>query len=320
MINKESELDTYGAVALRQESAMTPGAVKGVVAMLVGVSIAATGCTHVAAKRNKVNEALAEESRALTTAVVDSLQAQPASERDPYSVTALAFAKQDQRVEGLPLRPFDVPALLAGMGLTNNLPPLAGPPAVEAAREEVAERFEKQDELIGKRAAAEERLIERGTEAEEARNRRITRWTKFGIWGTTLIGGAVALFVFCPIALPICGRLLAWLVGKVPSLASAFGVVSVKAFDAVLRGIEKAKDEHAKLELGDPGTARLQPGANNSPAAPTVSVANALLAGSSGDSRRGQTTSWIDQLHNHLSREMDAAHKALVRSRKIQLA
>jgi hypothetical protein len=50
-----------------------------VAAMLVGVSIAATGCTHTAAKRNKVNEALAEESRALTTAVVDSLQSQPAT-------------------------------------------------------------------------------------------------------------------------------------------------------------------------------------------------------------------------------------------------
>lgn len=276
--------------------------VKRVVALLVGVSIAATGCTHFAAKRNKVNEALAEESRALTTAVVDSLQTQPASERDAYTVTALAFAKQNQLVEGLPSKPFDVPALLAGMGLTNNLPPLSGPPAVEAAREEVVERFEKQNKLVAKRTEVETALIDRGVQFEAARNQRITRWTKFGVWGTTLIGGAVGLFVLCPIALPICGRLLAWIVGKIPSLASAFGVVSVKAFDAVLRGIEKAKE---------PKT--------NSPAAPTVPVANTLL-NTSGDSRRGQTTSWIEQLHNHLSREMDAAHKALVRARKTQLA
>lgn len=115
-----------------------------VVAVLVGASLTATGCTHVAAKRNAINAALAEESRALTTAVVDSLQNQPATNRDAYTLTALAFAKQDQRVEGLPLKPFDVPALLAGLGITNTLPPLAGPPAIEAAREEVAARFEKQ--------------------------------------------------------------------------------------------------------------------------------------------------------------------------------
>ena len=296
---------------MRAAKGSRKGGAAKVVAMFLGVSVATTGCTHFATNRNKVNETLAEESRALTTAVVDSLQSQPANERDAYTVTALAFAKQDQRVEGFPLKPFDVPALLAGMGITNNLPPLSGPPAVEVAREEVAERFEKQDELLAKRAVVESRLIERGAQFEEERNERIKRWTKFGVWGTTLIGGAIALFVFCPIALPICGRLLAWVVGKIPSLASAFGVVSVKAFDAVLRGIEKTKEQHARLEPGGPRI---------STAAPTVPVANALLASSSGDSRRGQTISWIDQLHNHLSREMDAAHKTLVRARKTQLA
>jgi hypothetical protein len=222
-------------------------------------------------------------------------------------VTALAFAKQDQRVEGLPLKPFDVPALLAGMGLTNSIPPLGGPPGVEAvaaAREEVAARFERQDELLSKRAATEAKLIDRGEKAEAARNARIARWTKFGVFGTTLIGGAITLFVFCPVALPIFGHLLAWLVGNVPSLASGLGVVSVKAFDSVLRGIEKAKD--AK-------NANPSPNLTTSQAAPTVPVANTLLK--SGDSRRGHEN-WIDQLHNHLSREMDAAHKALVRARK----
>jgi hypothetical protein len=267
----------------------------------------ASGCTYTAAKRATVSEALADESRALTTAVVESLQSQPETNRDPYTVVALAFAKQDQRVEGLPEKPFDVPALLAGMGVTSNIPPLAGPPGVEAAHEEVAARFEKQEALLSKRAAAEARLIERGVVAEAERNKRISRWTKFGVWGTTLIGGAVALFVFCPIALPICGRLLAWLVGKIPSLASGLGVVSVKAFDAVLRGVENAKNQHAKRELGDPRSLRV---------APTVPVANTLP---SGDSRRGQET-WVDKLHNQLSREMDAAHKALVRARKIKLA
>jgi hypothetical protein len=307
MINEEYMMN-HGRDGKNKASRLSKATeARAVAAVLLGIGIAATGCTHTAAKRSKVNEALAEESRALTTAVVDSLQSQPVTNRDAYTVTALAFAKQDQRVEGLPLKPFDVPALLAGLGVTNDLPPLGGPPAIEAAREEVAARFEKQDELISKRAATEAKLIDRGVEAEAARNARITRWTKFGVFGTTLIGGAIALFVFCPIALPICGRLLAWLVGKVPSLASACGVVSVKAFDAVLRGIEKAKDaKNASTNL------------SASPVAPTVPVANTI---STGDSRRGQEKeNWIDQLHNHLSREMDAAHKALVRARKTTFA
>jgi hypothetical protein len=122
-----------------------------------------------------------------------------------------------------------------------------------------------------------------------------------------LIGGAVALFAFCPIALPICGRFLAWLVTKIPSLSSGLGVVSVNAFDAILRGIEKAKEEK-----------RLSKISATSQVAPTVPVANTLLK-TSGDSRRGPEN-WIEQLHNHLSREMDAAHKALVRARKTKLA
>src|SRR4051812_27210787 len=85
-----------------------------------------TGCTHQAARRGKVSLKLAEESKALTTAVVDALQNQPAPQRDVYTETALTFARQDQRVEGLPLEPFDVVALL-----TNS----------PAAREEEKQRF-----------------------------------------------------------------------------------------------------------------------------------------------------------------------------------
>ena len=300
MINDEYRMNIKTMTNRMVEAASRKSEAGRLVAGILAAGLA-TGCTYTAANRVKVNEALVEESRALTTAVVESLQSQPETNRDPYTVVAQAFAKQDQRVEGFPAKPFDVPALLAGMGVTSNIPPLAGPPGVEAAQEEVAARFEKQEALLSKRAAAEGKLIERGVVAEVERNKRITRWTKFGVWGTTLIGGAVALFVFCPIALPICGRLLAWIVGKVPSLASGLGVVSVKAFDAVLRGVENAKNQQAKTI---------------SPVAPTVPVANVLP---SGDSRRGQEN-WVDKLHNQLSREMDAAHKALVRARKTKLA
>ena len=239
-----------------------------------------TGCTHHAARREKVSLKLAEESKALTTAVVDALQSQPTPQRDVYTETALTFAKQDQRVEGLPLEPFDV------LGLLTNSP---------VAREEVAERFATEERLIAARAKVEEKLINFGERAEAERNRRIGWWTRVSTLGLGLIGGSVALCVFCPLALPLVGRGLGWLVGKLPGLASAVGVVSVKAFDAVVRGIEKSKKQ-------------------TSPVAPTVPVANTFTT--SGDSRRDKATSWVEQLENNLSREMDAAHKALVRVRK----
>jgi hypothetical protein len=292
MSKKASRKAASGAVGI----STVPQAVSatGLTAIAALTAMLTTGCTHTAAQRVKTNNALAEESKALTTAVVDVLQSQPSTNRDAYTTTALAFAKQDQRVEGLPLKPFDVPALLATFGITNQF--------AEEVRDDVRERFAKEEALIVKRAAAEEKLIELGASAEETRNRRISRWTKFGVWGTTLIGGAIGLFVFCPIALPIGGRLLAWIVGKIPSLASAFGVVSVKAFDAVLRGIEKSKTSTPPI----------------SSVAPTVPVANTLLK-ASGDSRRGQEN-WIERLHTELSKEMDAAHKALVKARKAAVA
>src|SRR5689334_15431319 len=139
MINEEYMMNMETMKDRKVNAALKKNEAGKLVATILAAGLA-TGCTYTAAKRTKVNAALAEESRALTTGVVESLQSQPETNRDPYTVVALAFAKQDQRVEGLPAKPFDVPALLAGMGVTSNIPPLAGPPGVEAAQEEVAAR------------------------------------------------------------------------------------------------------------------------------------------------------------------------------------
>jgi hypothetical protein len=270
-------------------------------AFSLAVEAVGTGCTHIAKNRSKTIDRLTEESKALTTAVVESLESQPFEKRDVFTETALGFAKQDQRVEGLPLKPFDVPALFAGLGVNNTAFPLVPKTTPQAAREEVAERFATEDKLIAHRAKLESRLIDMGAQAEEARNKRISWWTRFSTWTIALVGGGIALVIFCPLAVPIIGRLLAWLVGKLPGLASSVGVVSVKAFDAVVRGIENAKASTAAT-------------ADKTSVAPTVPVANSMDA--AGDSRRNKPASWIDHLQNQLSREMDAAHKALVRSRK----
>lgn len=253
-----------------------------------------------ALRRSKAASALQEESKALTTAVVDVLQSEPSTERSLYSLTALAFAKQDQRVEGFPAKSFDVPGLLTDLGATNQ-PEIARftSHAPGASRREIAKRFELQNDLLAAVDKEESRLIELGAKAEAARNEKITRWTRFSLSAVTLVGGTIALFVFFPIAIPIAGRFLGWLVSKLPGLASTCGVVSVKAFDAVVRAIEKTRQE-------------------TSPAAPTVPVANTLQA--QGTSRRAPVEDFLSKLQNQLSREMDAAHKALVRSRKTELA
>lgn len=272
-------------------------------AQLVGLSAAAllstfsVGCSYHGAKVAKTHLKLAEESKALTAAVVETLNAQPADERSTYSVIALDFARQDQRIEGLPVEPFDVPALLAGFGLTNQTH-LGAPTsnrAMAEARREIHSRFAAQDKLIATRERGEAKLQQLGARAEDERNERISRWTKFGGWTLGLAGAAAGLFVFCPVALPIAGRFLGWIVGKLPGLASALGVVSVRAFDAVVRGIERTR---SKKE-------------SESAAAPTIAVANT----GHSDSRR-DSASFLSALELNLSREMDAAHKALVRSRK----
>lgn len=118
-------------------------------------------------------------------------------------------------------------------------------------------------------------------QAEEVSNRRKLRWFKFGTLTTTLIGGMIALIVFCPVALPIVGRLLAWCVSRFPSLASKLGVVATGAFDSLVRGVENFK--------------------------------------SSSLSNTGESATSASGLHVSLSREMDAAHKQLVRARKTDL-
>ena len=305
----------------------------GVVVVLV--SVLAGGCTHHAARRQTIDTRLLEESRALTTGVVEALQSQPFTNRDNYTVTALELAKQDQRVVGLPLQPFDVQALIAGVNLTNGVPV---PAEVQAAREEVRERFAQEDALLVAQAHEESKLLDLGAKAEAVRNEHITRWTKFSVGTITFLGGAVALIIFCPLALPIAGRILAWIVGKLPGLASTFGVVSVHAFDAVVRAVEKTKaqPQTSPAASGAPGdTTSAAANMSNAseaalaenktipiyPVAPTVPVANTHIAPLPGDSRRDRVPAdnFIDRLHNQLSREMDAAHKALVRARKVRI-
>jgi hypothetical protein len=242
------------------------------------LTLVATGCTHVASKRAKTHSQLDEHSRALTTAVVDSLQLQPREQRDNYTEFALRVAREDQRIEGLPIDPIPVEPFVQA-DETHSL-------ATLKAGRALSTRFTEIEKLIAAEKKQTDRLIAFGETHEEIQNRTRARWAKWIGSGSLLIGGLVALCVFVPAAIPVLGRILGWIVSRIPALAGAFGVVGVKAFDAVVKGIERTKGEPSEVSR-----------INN----------------------QTSVDSWSEKLHLNLSREMDSAHKALVHSRKAAL-
>lgn len=210
-----------------------------------------SGCTHFRGKQERVEgkvdanrAALEEESRALTTAVVDVLSR---AETNCFAAqVALELAKQDQVIEGVPTERILSAELLADKS---------------RASEELREREQYQRRLLRERVdlterlrAAEARLIEFGRRYEAEQNGNVVK--RFWRWlvGTSGIGGIVALCVFCPAAIPLIGRMAAWVVGKIPSLAGYAGVVSKDAFDAVVKGVgefRRAHDETAEKKRLD---------------------------------------------------------------------
>jgi hypothetical protein len=262
----------------------------GHAAIITTLAVAATlssGCTHATKIRVKTEAKLQEHSRAFTTAVVDTLHAQPTERRDEFTELALQLAQQDQRVEGFPLDPLRVGDLL-GIEKTN-LPPEAAPAKQKVAQEQLNGRFNDAQRLLTRERQAENRLLAFGERFEEGRNEQRVRWFKRGTVLTLVASALAALVFFVPASVPVLGRILAWCVSRFPALAGTAGVVSVKAFDAVVKGIERMKSTA-------PFENQPHPFGNFSGTGPG-----------------------LEELHLHLSREMDSAHKALVRKRKMAL-
>jgi hypothetical protein len=246
----------------------------------IGALAIGTGCTHVARSRDRVASRLDEHSRAYTSAVVDALQLQPMDQRDHFTATALQLAQFDQRIEGIPLHPIAVTDLID--------PARTNRSKQTAAAANLAARDNEVRGLLTQQRRQQDRLIAFGEQFEQTRNAQRLTWFKRSSFAVLAIGVFVTLFVFCPALIPVAGRLLAGCVARFPALAGGVGVVSLKAFDSLVKGIEQTR----------------------------------LRAGSAGAERFGNqigASDFSDELLFNLSREMDAAHKALVRQRKTAL-
>jgi hypothetical protein len=273
-----------GIIAARHHSRGPQTSVAFVAALVVALAGFGTGCTHVARTRNKTSAQLEEHSRAFTSGIVDVLHLQPTERRDEFTNVALELAQEDQRIEGLPLEPIAVGAL-AGI-VDTNLSPAEAREERTDAHEGVTRRIAEARALLAKNRRAEDRLQAFGEEFERTRNEQRVRWFKRGTLVTVILGGFMALAFFVPASVPVLGRILAFCVGRFPALAGTAGVVSVKAFDAVVKAIERTR---------------------NTPTPPSQF----------GNQMAGEPE--LADLQFHLSSEMDAAHKALVRKRKAAL-
>lgn len=210
-----------------------------IIAALLWLALALSGCSFKRGSLKRVDAqvlendaAIEEESKAMTTGVVDALHVAPSN---APTALALDLATRDQQLEGLPVKRLDVNALLDGE--LNALRDLRERQVLQ--HKLVAERAELENRL----KEAEGKLIEMGKLYEAEKNKSIVK----RIWAWTIstlgVGGVIALCIFCPAVIPIIGQLFGWLVSKIPALAGMLGVVSKKAFDGVVKGVGNAREQ-----------------------------------------------------------------------------
>ena len=199
----------------------------------VGCSWSSGGRARSQGALGRVREDLLEESRALTTGALDLLAQGLDAETNSPPELAKRLLQRNQEIMGAPQRRIDVEALVAQDA---------------AAWDEYRLRMDRQRHLLEERARLarelrekEDKLIELGTKYEEERRRSILKRVWHWAIGTFGLGGLIAVCVLCPAVLPLFGRLAAYLVARIPSLASFLGVVGKQAFDGLVSGVSEVR-------------------------------------------------------------------------------
>lgn len=197
------------------------------------------GCTFFGSKEGKQRSAVTanqnqidEEVRANNTGAVDALQVAPTN---AATVLAKRLTMKNQQLIGLPLKRLPVDEALSGMA---------------EAIDSIDQRLDLQDHLIQERdeykrkyEETRDQLVDMGKKYEAERNKsilsRIWHWTM----ATLGLTGLIALGILCPAIIPIVGKILAWIIGRVPMLGSYFGMVGRDAFKSVVNAVSDIRTE-----------------------------------------------------------------------------
>ena len=224
--------------------------------LLPGVSIiifvVTSGCTRFSHQTSPARPVVHETSPASVPKEHDSSRVRPQILSQNSPVRSLAIEREIQRIEP--------PSSEA----------LPGPNVTRPAETNLARSLE-------------EHLLQIALALEAQKTAPQTQYQNWDDTFSLSLVALIAIILFFPAATPLAGRILASLVDQIPALAGPAGVVSVRAFDALVRAVERSKS-----------TARLENASN--------------------------TERSLDQLLSNLSREMDRSHKRLVSVRKRALA
>lgn len=234
--------------------------------VLLALALVLIGCSHNKAKVARVQGAQSERVKELV-AVAKIANARIAP-RTPAAALSGQALDRVQSLVGFSLQPMDhtVDDLLSSNEVLQAKARLLWDKAVA-----------QETEWRTKEAQYQAALVEMGGKYEAEKNKSIVKRVWHWAIGTFGIAGLIALCIFCPAAIPLIVRLFGMLVSKVPALASWVGVVSVKAYDSIIHGVQNAKE---KLKVA--------PGGENA----------------------------TEILHAELDKSQDANHKRLVAQRK----
>lgn len=199
--------------------------------LLAGCADKGNRATGAAKKVDSNAAVLAEKSRELNKGASDALDLAPTN--NPPTELAQKFLEKNQQIVGLPLVPYDVIGILTG---------------IKGAGEKLDKRFDALAVSLADRQKLEIKLdaanaelqdLGRKYETQHKQNvvKRVWRWSiaTFGV------GGVIALMFFFPVLIPLFTRFVGWVVSMFPKLAGWVGVISVKSFDSVTKGIQLGK-------------------------------------------------------------------------------
>jgi len=170
---------------------------------------------------------LTERSRQLTAAVLDISGAARQTRPSPEWALIHRLAAEDQRLEGLPIQRLDTTHLLR---------------LREKALNRALNRYEDQNTTL----LLQQRQLHTRIDTLEQKLRQGGWWGWLigclGVTGVIIL----AIILFPSVVLPLLTMFIGWITRVIPGLVGFLGIVSKCAFDSVVLGLQKAREQLKK--------------------------------------------------------------------------